>query len=795
MGSFAENERLATQKLEQNAREVRQGQEKLGAEWAHEIELELRACSPEVQAFNDKAEFEIWGSTGAPVLGQYESPKTLVARKTIKGERIRGIHESSTQGSLSKITWLDPETGQKLPETAGKLAEMRTSRRYGRTERERNDKADQYLDKLLGLQEHEGLELCQAKLIMDLRDSDYVKITELTAKFMQEGVGAQEAEDRAQAIYDKRDCQRRDLIKDEGIFSREEYDRVLASKNGRLGRMAVSKATTDGPKPRTKPVEPARRPMPGPKPAPEEPKAAESEPVSLARETPKAKRPPKSEPKTAETERSGELAVQLDVGERSEKAEYHEENEDTLLRDDEQRLFGVFDGMGGYANGAVASQKVAEAIKRHYLHTEAPATVEDAIERAIGAVKMGRIAVITKGRGGDSVGVFAKVEEIDGKPYLVWANVGDSRLFIQHEHGGEITAISTDQSSGNEVYNSFAQPGVEDNERDEFGYVELKPGARIMFCSDGITGDWENQFLTDAEMQLGFNAPSAQAAADKFLEVSKKEDDKSVIVIDVLSGEEKGEPKPDGAEAGEAAEVIEPYRTPDFRQDNEIFFETRDEQGRLRTYSIASQMVNGTDKIWAFEEDEPTPEITVGKPVIFQGTTNDGKPSREDTAPVVRRWTVPKNPKTSKEPAIPKALDAKKTGDKLLAGGFDDSDTTTARGWRQNLRTKMASAREKLAFAKHAKKFAKEHRLATASPVIGAVILGLLALGSSTESDNHAPQGIEQQQQDHDKAKQAPKTDPGKKPSPVDTTPSISYDKKGSATLTLTPEQIKLLTK
>lgn len=162
---------------------------------AQERALEARIVTPAVQALNDKAELEIYGS--------------------------------------KNHTYLDPESGAVIASpdrpSTGKLADIRSNPAYGKTQEERDTFASVYeqeIDHLLSA----GFELCQAKLVQDLREKDWPKLNELAGKFMSEGMDAKDAQIKAQRFYDKMDEKRRQLIKEKGAFTLDEYKLLRAGR-------------------------------------------------------------------------------------------------------------------------------------------------------------------------------------------------------------------------------------------------------------------------------------------------------------------------------------------------------------------------------------------------------------------------------------------------------------------------------------------------------------------------------------------------------------------------------------
>ena len=155
--------------------------------------IEARRSSPEVAVLNDHAELEIWGS----------------------GDR----------------TYTNPETGDIIASPDKPMAGLLDTFAKTRPGPEAKALAERYETDIHQLMENDDLELCQAKMVMDMRMSDEQEgMPSLTTEFMKsDGLSASEAEDKAKSIYSRKDAKRLELIKDNGIFSPEEYDQL---KNG-----------------------------------------------------------------------------------------------------------------------------------------------------------------------------------------------------------------------------------------------------------------------------------------------------------------------------------------------------------------------------------------------------------------------------------------------------------------------------------------------------------------------------------------------------------------------------------
>ena len=139
-------------------------------------------------------------------------------------------------------------------------------------------------------------------------------------------------------------------------------------------------------------------------------------------------------------------------------------------------LLIVADGMGGYTGGEYASTMVVD-------------TIVDVIERAdIITVEVLREAILEANRmvfeksqsykeleGMGTTAVVAYVKE----DTLLWAHVGDSRLYIY----GEAEVIH--HPKRNMLTRAI---GVYDTVEVDTGMVEVHKGERILLCSDGLSG-------------------------------------------------------------------------------------------------------------------------------------------------------------------------------------------------------------------------------------------------------------------------------------------------------------------
>lgn len=201
--------------------------------------------------------------------------------------------------------------------------------------------------------------------------------------------------------------------------------------------------------------------------------------------------------------------AQTDVGRRRER------NEDAFLASDDLQLYVVADGMGGHAGGGLASQlavqTIAEVIRQQI--EDPDATVDDsslappgpdpsailryAVQRA-SRVVYARTLQQPELRGMGTTVVVLWFRQ--GKAYL--ANVGDSRgylvrqdrmtqLTVDHSLVGEQlrAGILSENDAKHHRYKNIItrsvgfQPGVDV----DIEIRAVRPGDRIVLCSDGLT--------------------------------------------------------------------------------------------------------------------------------------------------------------------------------------------------------------------------------------------------------------------------------------------------------------------
>lgn len=201
-------------------------------------------------------------------------------------------------------------------------------------------------------------------------------------------------------------------------------------------------------------------------------------------------------------------------------------SQDTALVMQEQGLFGVFDGVGGVKGGRLASGTAAGEVKRlgnnEVRNSLDLCNMLDAASDAINRIP----------EAGASTGTLAKIKEIEGRKVLMWASVGDSRLYIVNR-AGEATQITKDEGYENKITNALGGGGGGKRAR-QAGTAYLNAGDRVVLCSDGITGDKGDDLMSAAELGgIVAGAPTADEAARGLATKARKRDDRTAIVVQI----------------------------------------------------------------------------------------------------------------------------------------------------------------------------------------------------------------------------------------------------------------------
>lgn len=200
--------------------------------------------------------------------------------------------------------------------------------------------------------------------------------------------------------------------------------------------------------------------------------------------------------------------------------------EDKFYVDRASQFYVLCDGAGGEVNGREAAEITANHLKEY--HEKYDLTPRFALARVVEEVDR----KVCRETSGSTTLVVAQVIQRDGMTKLNYVSVGDSRIYIVSKNG-ETRQITEDEGFRNQITNWIGNKGP--NVRQvvhQQGEVELKPGDRVVMCSDGITGDFEPDLMSEKELgNIVRGSHGAQDAANNLVAAARKKDDRTAIVI------------------------------------------------------------------------------------------------------------------------------------------------------------------------------------------------------------------------------------------------------------------------
>jgi protein phosphatase len=174
-------------------------------------------------------------------------------------------------------------------------------------------------------------------------------------------------------------------------------------------------------------------------------------------------------------------------------------------------VFAVADGMGGHAEGRQASEVVAERLAATAGTALTVEGLREAIRDADARIReVAESIADARGMGTTVAGVALVEAVVDGTPQPCWAvfHVGDSRVYLLT--GGRLVRISTDHSVVQELLDAgmirevdvASHPqrhlvtralGVGAPGDPDVTLVPVEPGQRFLACSDGLTGELDDE--------------------------------------------------------------------------------------------------------------------------------------------------------------------------------------------------------------------------------------------------------------------------------------------------------------
>jgi PPM family protein phosphatase len=222
----------------------------------------------------------------------------------------------------------------------------------------------------------------------------------------------------------------------------------------------------------------------------------------------------------------------------------HVRNQDAYCTD--PPVFVVADGIGGHADGHLASHEVVEALRA--LAGCASVDAEMLTESLRQArERIGRIQADGARPPGSTLSGVLITQGAAGPTWMV-ANIGDSRTY--RLDSAELKQLSVDHSVVQELIDSGAVVSsarrhipfrnlltraitAEDEHQPDVSFLPVSVGDRILACSDGVHGAMDQSVI---ESVLRENR-DPQAAADELVAMAVEldgHDDMTAVVVDVV---------------------------------------------------------------------------------------------------------------------------------------------------------------------------------------------------------------------------------------------------------------------
>ncbi|MBQ6396050.1 serine/threonine-protein phosphatase [Candidatus Saccharibacteria bacterium] len=199
-------------------------------------------------------------------------------------------------------------------------------------------------------------------------------------------------------------------------------------------------------------------------------------------------------------------------------------NEDAEYVNVRDGLFAVFDGAGGEKGGARASSLAAETFSELAENREVKSGVDLRDCLMMINQRLGRDK-----EAGVTTAVMGKFVEKDGRKKMAYASVGDSRIYIVR--GGQAHLITRDEGEGKYISNALGDSRCVVR---QYGDIDVYVGDKVVFCSDGLTGDKEEDFIPEMEFaSIVSGAENPDVAARGLVERATKRDDRTAVVVEV----------------------------------------------------------------------------------------------------------------------------------------------------------------------------------------------------------------------------------------------------------------------
>lgn len=192
---------------------------------------------------------------------------------------------------------------------------------------------------------------------------------------------------------------------------------------------------------------------------------------------------------------------------------------------DERTLFVVCDGMGGYAQGEVASRTVCEAFATFWQeHADVADSEQKVQDAAAYAFKR-----LSEEAHGDYIGTTVVLCSIEGNRATV-AHAGDSRCYII-DIKGNVKYFTLDHIDHRKYMHKAFFTYCPDDAVPEVKTVVLQPLDRILICTDGVY----NAVSDNTLLHILQCSKDVEQVAGKYISYCKDyaDDNHSAIIVEI----------------------------------------------------------------------------------------------------------------------------------------------------------------------------------------------------------------------------------------------------------------------
>ncbi len=224
------------------------------------------------------------------------------------------------------------------------------------------------------------------------------------------------------------------------------------------------------------------------------------------------------------------------------------ESEDCFLVDENLKFFALFDGLDREKGAHQAAVHALEETKKILEQYEVPTTSSNLawmMEKIDGALK-------NKEDAGGTSCILARVVDGGNDTKLIFAAMGDSRIYMRKN--GQAFQVTFDDDLRQKDLDAMKITDPKEREKllqtkvrkylnsggkfeisyNNSGEINLTKGDRVLICSDGVTGETDDDKLTDENILAVFNREfDDETTAKVFVRVARKMDDRTAIVISV----------------------------------------------------------------------------------------------------------------------------------------------------------------------------------------------------------------------------------------------------------------------